>query len=130
MPSRSRPCFALLIAAGSLHAQVAATPAPEDLMRGRRLFEAQCARCHAIDGTGGLGPALTVPVLRQAPDDSTLKEVISQGIDGTAMPGAWQLAERDVRQVAVYVRSLGHVATAVLPGDSARGRRIFETKGG
>ncbi len=37
---------------------------PEDLERGRRLFERQCARCHGMSGAGGTGPALTSPVLK------------------------------------------------------------------
>jgi putative heme-binding domain-containing protein len=41
----------------------------------------------------------------------------------------WQLNDRDLVQVAAYVRSLGNVAPEVLPGDAARGRGLFEGKG-
>jgi putative heme-binding domain-containing protein len=57
-----------------------------------------------------------------------LWKVISNGIE-PEMPGAWQLNVHEVYSVAQYVRSLGAMPPEVLPGDPARGERIFQSKG-
>ncbi len=102
----------------------------DDLERGKKLFQAHCALCHGQTGAGGRGPNLAQPALAHAPDDEQLAKVISDGIPGTEMPGAWQLDDREVAQVAGYVRSLGHIAVVPLPGDPVRGKALFESKGG
>ena len=45
---------------------------PADLAEGKRLYGAQCALCHGMDGSGGYGPSLLVPVLARASDDRGL----------------------------------------------------------
>jgi cytochrome c oxidase cbb3-type subunit III len=102
---------------------------PDDLERGRRLFERQCARCHGMRGAGGTGPALTSSVLSRAPDDPALFSVIKEGIRGSEMPPTWQMIDREIWQVAGYVRSLGRQGQVALPGDPERGQRLYETKG-
>jgi len=97
---------------------------------GKKLYESHCSLCHGQTGTGGKGPNLAQPILRHAPDDKRLAEVIQHGVPGTEMPGAWQLTDHEAAQVASYVRSLGRVAPAQLPGDAARGRDLYESKGG
>jgi cytochrome c oxidase cbb3-type subunit 3 len=103
---------------------------PGDPIPGKKLYESHCSLCHGQTGTGGKGPNLSQPILRHAPDDKRLAEVIQQGIPGTEMPGAWQLTDHEALQVASYVRSLGRVAAVRLPGDAARGRALYESKGG
>jgi cytochrome c oxidase cbb3-type subunit III len=110
--------------------QPIANPRPDQLARGKRLFESQCARCHGISGTGGFGPNLVRPKLRRAPDDEALVRVIQDGIANTAMPGDWSLTEAEVPLVAAYVRSLGSRPSETLPGDPARGKALYEGKGG
>jgi cytochrome c oxidase cbb3-type subunit 3 len=114
--------FLLICGASVLWAQ-------DDLGRGEKLFEAHCALCHGETGLGGRGPNLARPTLPHAPDDQQLVKVISEGIPGTEMPGAWQLTDREIRQVAAYVRSLGRIAIVPLPGDPARGRTLYEKNG-
>ena len=46
------------------------------------------------------------------------------------MPDAWQMTDREVWQVAGYVRSLGRTAVLRLPGDPAKGKEYYEGKGG
>jgi len=96
---------------------------------GKRLFQGHCARCHGIQATGGFGPSLAQPKLRSAPDEAALIRVIRNGIPDSAMPGAWQISDRDARQLAAYVRTLGKVEPRAVPGDAARGRAIYEGKG-
>jgi cytochrome c oxidase cbb3-type subunit 3 len=99
-----------------------------DLPAGRKIFESQCALCHGQTGTGGRGPSLNRPKLGKAPDDVALRALISNGIE-PEMPGAWQLNEHEVHSVAAYVRSLGALPPEALPGDAARGERVYLSKG-
>lgn len=96
-----------------------------DLARGRRLFESQCARCHGLKGTGGSGPGLDRARLRRAADDQALFDLIKEGIPGTEMPATWQMDDREIRQVAGYLRSLGRADIAPLAGDPARGKALY-----
>jgi putative heme-binding domain-containing protein len=99
---------------------------PADVANGKRLFEAQCAPCHGIDGRGGKGANLALPRLRHAADNQELVAVIREGIPGTGMLRAWQLDDQELLQAAAYVRSLANVAGPV-SGDPVRGRTVYET---
>ena len=105
-------------------------PTSAEIAAGQRLFAAQCTRCHGQDGSGGSGPNLRVPRLRRAADDAALVAVIMDGVPGTAMAAAWQLSDAEVVPVAAYVRSLGRRSTEAVAGDAARGRAIYDGKGG
>lgn len=106
-----------------------ANPTAADLARGQKLFDTQCVRCHGIGGTGGMGPPLARARLRRAPNDRALVGLLFEGIPGTAMGAAWQLSDREMVQVAAYVRSLGRTPAEALPGDPVRGRAVYEEKG-
>jgi len=100
-----------------------------DLVQGEKLFQAQCALCHGPKGEGARGPALTRAKLPHAPDDTALVKILEEGIRGTEMPGAGAMSEREMRQTAAYVRSLGRVALKPVPGDAAHGDEIYHGKG-
>lgn len=100
----------------------------DDLARGKQLFTGHCALCHGIGGTGDRGPALNQPTLRRAADNQALFSLIKKGIDGSEMPEAWQMTDREIWQVAGYVRSLGRTAIATLPGDVAYGKAMYGKK--
>lgn len=118
-------CIALL----AMPAPTTLAQAP-DLARGRVLFESQCARCHGIDGSGGMGANLRRTNLKRAPNDSALVELIQGGIPERGMPGMWQISPREARFVAAYVRTLGHsAAERSLPGNAERGLALFTGKG-
>jgi putative heme-binding domain-containing protein len=103
-----------------------APPTPmRDQVRGKRLFEGQCGRCHGMQGGGGTGANLRRPKLRHADNDDSLFELIRDGIPGTAMPYTWAMTDNEVRDVIAYVRSLGRIPTEPLPGDPDRGRLIY-----
>lgn len=100
----------------------------QDLATGKKIFESQCALCHGQTGTGGRGPSLNRPKLGRAPDEEALALLIGQGVE-PEMPASWQLNPREVMSVAAYVRSLGKLPAEVLPGDAARGARVYQSKG-
>jgi putative heme-binding domain-containing protein len=101
-----------------------------DLETGQKLFQNNCALCHGPKGEGGRGPMLTRAKLSRAPNDAELVKVISDGIRGTEMPGADVMSDREVRQTAAYVRSLGKTPLKPVPGNPALGAEIYRGKGG
>src|SRR5689334_20082255 len=127
--------LSLIVVAGT--AAIAAVNEPKvklpsgraDLATGAKLFQNHCALCHGPKGEGGRGPMLTQPKLSRAPDDSALVAVIDRGIRGTEMPGAGSMSEREVRQTAAYVRTLGKVPQKPVPGEPSRGAGIYQGKG-
>lgn len=97
---------------------------------GEKLFVAHCALCHGIGGGGGRGPSLNHPNLRRAGDNRALFRIIQEGIEGTEMPSAWQLTEREIGHIVDYLRSLGRTPVIKLPGEAIKGKGVYETKGG
>jgi putative heme-binding domain-containing protein len=102
---------------------------PQDAAAGERLFDSQCALCHGIGGTGGRGPSLNRARLQRAGDPAALKRIITEGISGTEMPGAWQLSPREVEHLGAYVLSLSKVTAERLTGDAAAGEKIYASSG-
>lgn len=107
-----------------------ATLSGAELAAGRKLFQIHCARCHGMLGEGGEGPSLKRATLRHAADDTALFEVISEGIVGTAMPGARGPNDRQLWQIAGYVRELARLPEELPPGDAGRGQTLYLGKGG
>lgn len=127
--------LSLLAAAAALGQTPAASPfaklTGEDLAKGKRVYEAQCALCHGMTGTGGRGANLTNGKFKHASDDAGLVEVVRNGVRDSEMPGAWWMSERESVQVAYYVGSLSKVAGNMkVAGSIPNGREIFEGKGG
>jgi cytochrome c oxidase cbb3-type subunit III len=116
------------LAAGT-QAKVKLPNSRADLLNGQKLFQVHCALCHGPNGEGGRGPMLTRAKLSHAPDDAALLKILEDGIRGTEMPGAGAMSDREMRQTAAYVRSLGKVALKRVPGDVARGAEIYRGKG-
>jgi cytochrome c oxidase cbb3-type subunit 3 len=116
-----------VVVGASEQSQAPSAQKPTDVLaRGKRLFESRCARCHGIQGAGGTGANLRRPLLRRAPDDESLFSVIKEGVPGTAMTGTWFMTEREIRDVAVYVRSLGRTPSKPPPGDPKLGKLAYE----
>jgi len=101
---------------------------PQEVARGKTLFEAQCAYCHGADGDGGRGANLARPVLRRAPTDEALFRIVNRGIPATGMPGN-AMSARETWQVVAFVRSLGRVKREPLRGDAGRGAQVYESAG-
>lgn len=114
---------------GSITSSNNVSQVPDELELGRGLFTKHCALCHGPHGEGGRGPTLAQPALPRASDDASLYHIIAEGIKGTQMPGA-HLEIDETAHVAKYVRYLGTRPPEVIPGDPARGARIYANKGG
>jgi cytochrome c oxidase cbb3-type subunit 3 len=97
-----------------------------DLEKGKQIFEARCANCHGLDGTGGAGPNLNRPILTRAQDDASLMQIIREGIPAGGMPPVLRYAsQNELRQVVSYVRSLGRTNEVSTPGDANNGAAIY-----
>jgi cytochrome c oxidase cbb3-type subunit III len=97
---------------------------PVNIAGGKEIFERHCAICHGMEGKGAHGPALNRVHLPHAPDDEALKEVISEGLPPN-MPDAWFLTDEEIANVAAFVRSLSKIPPDPVPGDPARGAKIY-----
>lgn len=101
---------------------------PADIVAGRDLFRDNCEICHAYDGSGktrvGGREYPHAPPLRVAVRSMSDGEVfyhIRNGIRNTGMP-AWDIPDRQVWQLVVYIRRLPRPATlaAADPRESYR----------
>jgi putative heme-binding domain-containing protein len=122
----------LLVAAQLLAAQSRPLSSADasELAAGKRIFDAQCAWCHGLDGTGGAGPTLQRSDLRHAATDADLTSIVRNGIAGTEMPGfQWSLTDTMTWRTAAYVRSLGRRPAEPVRGDATRGAAEYEAKG-
>lgn len=136
-------CVVLLTAALVLAAAAAARaqyPAPtldrplsaagaDDLAEGKRLYNAQCALCHGIDGSGGYGPSLLVPAFARASDDAGLFTLVRTGIPGL-MPGFGDAnGPKKSWQLAAFVRAMTRGSGGAVTGSPENGRAVYEQRG-
>jgi cytochrome c oxidase cbb3-type subunit III len=98
-----------------------------ELAGGKRIFDAQCAWCHGNDGDDGTGPNLHGK-LRHATTANSIVVLILGGIPGTDMP-PFRLTEREARQTASYVESLGRAASKPVAGNAQRGADLYLSTG-
>jgi cytochrome c oxidase cbb3-type subunit III len=100
---------------------------------GEAIFSSTCAACHGLDGRGGEhAPNIATASGIQSLSDQQLEKIVRDGIPAAGMPafGA-TLGDRQVTRVLEYLRVLqGQGKTATLPGDPARGLRVFVGKAG
>ncbi|HYA16898.1 MAG TPA: c-type cytochrome [Bryobacteraceae bacterium] len=119
--------FALVLAA-PLFAQHEATQG--DIDDGRRLYLANCARCHGPEGNAVPGVELGRQIRRAATDEG-VAAIIIKGIPNTAMP-PHRFSEFQAGTVVAYLRFMAKSAadSSVEGADPARGKLIFEGRGG
>ena len=105
-------------------------PTPQDVEKGRELYQERCSLCHGADGKGH-GPASRG--MRPRPialndlehmgrvSDAQLFWAIHQGSPGSAMP-AWAstMADQDIWNVVAFIRSLSVPADAGTPGSGEK----------
>jgi mono/diheme cytochrome c family protein len=79
----------LLSACGRPHGQPdrkAEELAPSEVLDFATLYSQNCAACHGENGRGGAAIALADPVYLALSDDRSLRNVVANGVRGTAMP--------------------------------------------
>jgi len=103
----------LLTACGSPHGKPAAgseMPAPDEVMEFRTLYGENCAGCHGTEGRGGAAIALADPVYLAIADQTAMRKVIANGVQGTSMPAFSQsagglLTDKQIDVIASEIRS-------------------------
>jgi len=132
---------ALTLSTGTPSAQQHSYTAQE-IEEGRKLYDANCGRCHAESGAGVAGIELFRQI-RRANSDDDIAKLIQSGIPGTAMPPS-NFTTPQALSVVAYLRSMVGVTPGAAPvaaggpgrgtvaaaGVPARGKEIFNGKGG
>jgi len=124
--------FALCLLLCSLSVAYAAT-IPGDASRGQIVFQQQrCVQCHSVNGEGGkIGPDLSA-----RPSGQYTPSMLAAAIWNHA-PQMWtaieaagiespQLSVQDAADIFAYFYAFRYFEQ---PGDAARGKQVFETKG-
>jgi putative heme-binding domain-containing protein len=99
-----------------------------NVLEGERRYMASCAACHGADGRAITEADLSQGKFRRASSDQEIVALIRNGIPGTAMPPN-SISEGRASTIVAYLRFIASERSA-LTGDAARGRAIFEGKGG
>src|SRR5687768_13961792 len=112
----------------------------DQIAEGRKLYDANCGRCHNNDGAGVPGVELFKQIRRATTDDDIAK-LVQSGIQGTSMP-PHSFSTPQALAVVAFMRSMVGVTPAsaaaagatrsvsATSGDAVRGRAIFTGKGG
>ena len=101
-----------------------------DIQDGARVFRNSCANCHGPDGDQIAGIDLGRGIFRRELSDADLIRIIRGGIPNTPMPPT-NMSEEQAARVVAYLRSTAATGRSTsAAGDAARGRSLFEGKGG
>jgi cytochrome c oxidase cbb3-type subunit III len=119
--------LAFIVTAGVAAAQHTYTP--NDIEDGGLLYRGACVGCHGPDGNLVPGIDLAHGKLRHASNDDQMVAIIRTGIPGTAMPPN-NFTEIQAGTIVAYLHSIGNAGSGAAAGDAARGKAIFEGKGG
>jgi putative heme-binding domain-containing protein len=134
----------LAVATGGAVAPVVAQQhgySADQIAEGRKLYDANCGRCHNNDGAGVPGVEL-FKLIRRATTDDDVAKLVQAGIPGTSMP-PHSFSTPQALAVVAFMRSMVGVTPAsaaaatgaarsvsATSGDPVRGRAIFTGKGG
>ncbi len=131
MPSTVLPaallfcCVAVEQAAAQEHA---GQYSQAEIELGSRLYGANCALCHGVNGESVPNVDLRSGKFRKAVSDEDLARLITTGVPGTAMP-PHKFQNAELAGIVAYIRTMrnGNAALVTL-GDAGRGKIIFEGK--
>ena len=111
-----------------LAAQHSFTPA--DVEDGGKLFRDNCVACHGPEGNLVDGVDLGHGKFRRGSTEDEVIRIMQDGIPGTAMPPN-KLTDFQAGTILAYLREAATSGRTAAPnGDAARGKAIFEGKGG
>jgi len=104
---------ALLAGCASPHGQPTRNSeilAPADVLDFETLYAENCSGCHGTEGRGGAALALSDPVFLAIADDAVIRQVVSKGLHGTAMPAFAQsaggmLTDKQIQVITSQIRS-------------------------
>jgi cytochrome c oxidase cbb3-type subunit III len=88
-------CLMMLAACSAPNGQPQANSepvAPSQVSDFGTLYAQNCAGCHGAEGRGGASIALANPVYLAIVDDTTMRNVVANGVRGTSMPAFAQRA--------------------------------------
>jgi cytochrome c oxidase cbb3-type subunit 3 len=99
---------------------------PKVMQIGERIFINNCSVCHAIDAGGRFG----FPNLRDndwlfGGSPEQIEQTILHGRKGQMPPWKDMLSEKQIQQVAFYVRGLSNLTTKATATDLEQGKKIF-----
>lgn len=101
-----------------------------DVDAGSRYYSNYCSGCHGVEGNNLAGANLSRGTFRRATNDEELSRIIINGLPGTPMPPSAFKPEQ-VMQIVAFLRAFPSIrARQVSSGDAARGKSLFEGKGG
>ena len=96
----------------------------EAISKGAVLFRQECVYCHGVGARGGMrGPDLTTGSWTHGGTDADLRQTITDGVNGTAMPPN-NLKTEEIWQIVSYLRTVQQTAPPAV-GDQARGETLF-----
>ena len=100
-----------------------------DSAYGLAIYTAKCAVCHGPQGDAAGGVSLRSGTFRNATTDRVLAQFIRAG-SPAGMP-AQTLDNAEMTGIVAYLRNMRSIDSATVQrGDAARGRALFEGKGG
>jgi putative heme-binding domain-containing protein len=100
-----------------------------DIAYGATLYKAQCVTCHGVQGDAIGGVNLRSGTFRNAVIDRDLDRFIRAGSPAGMPP--FRLDNAEMAGIIAYLRNMNYFdSAAVKTGDAARGRAVFDGKGG
>jgi cytochrome c oxidase cbb3-type subunit III len=84
--------------------------APNQLLDFGTLYAQNCAGCHGAEGRGGASIALANPVYLALVDETTMRNIVANGVRGTSMPAFAQSAGGMLTEQQIEVITSGIVS--------------------
>ena len=120
-----------LCAATSVRAQAdhGAQYTQAEIAAGYALYTAQCTQCHGPNGDNVSGVDLRRGIFKRVASDDDLARIITSGVPGAGMP-PFTLQPAELTGVVAFIRAGFDQTASIRVGDPARGRALFDGKGG